>query len=240
MLVAARRSDLRHRPAQPDRDRSGERASIDRRASLLFPRRACSCSPPPPRHGCACCATPGSIPRCRSVASPRTISTTWHRPRSPACWPSARRRTVADRLRGHRQVREGGGGGLRLRLRPRRPAARQAGGRRRTPSSAGSRCAAGWAGCTPVTTSSTWTVARRWVRWRRPSSDSGHRTTRRSRPTSRLASRSRSPVPSRWTAGRQPFIDGIEGDPSNVIGLSMPLLRRLLAQLSVRITDLWC
>lgn len=36
------------------------------------------------------------------------------------------------------------------------------------------------------------------------------------------------------------FIDGIEGDPSNVIGLSMPLLRRLLAQLSVRITDLWC
>jgi septum formation protein len=36
------------------------------------------------------------------------------------------------------------------------------------------------------------------------------------------------------------FIDGIEGDPSNVIGLSVPLLRRLLAQLSVRITDLWC
>jgi septum formation protein len=36
------------------------------------------------------------------------------------------------------------------------------------------------------------------------------------------------------------FIDGIDGDPSNVIGLSMPLLRRLLAQLSVRITDLWC
>ena len=36
------------------------------------------------------------------------------------------------------------------------------------------------------------------------------------------------------------FIDGIDGDPSNVIGLSVPLLRRLLAQLSVRITDLWC
>jgi nucleoside triphosphate pyrophosphatase len=36
------------------------------------------------------------------------------------------------------------------------------------------------------------------------------------------------------------FIDGIDGDPSNVIGLSMPLLRRLLAQLSVRIIDLWC
>jgi septum formation protein len=36
------------------------------------------------------------------------------------------------------------------------------------------------------------------------------------------------------------FIDGIDGDPSNVIGLSVPLLRRLLAQLSLRITDLWC
>jgi septum formation protein len=36
------------------------------------------------------------------------------------------------------------------------------------------------------------------------------------------------------------FIEGIDGDPSNVIGLSLPLLRRLLAQLSVRITDLWC
>jgi septum formation protein len=36
-----------------------------------------------------------------------------------------------------------------------------------------------------------------------------------------------------------PFIDGIEGDASNVIGLSLPLLRRLLAQLDVGITDLW-
>jgi septum formation protein len=36
-----------------------------------------------------------------------------------------------------------------------------------------------------------------------------------------------------------PFIDGIDGDPSNVIGLSLPLLRRLLARLGVRITDLW-
>jgi len=36
-----------------------------------------------------------------------------------------------------------------------------------------------------------------------------------------------------------PFIDGIDGDPSNVIGLSLPLLRRLLAELGVRITDLW-
>jgi septum formation protein len=36
-----------------------------------------------------------------------------------------------------------------------------------------------------------------------------------------------------------PFIDGIDGDPGNVIGLSLPLLRRLLAELGVAITELW-
>jgi septum formation protein len=36
-----------------------------------------------------------------------------------------------------------------------------------------------------------------------------------------------------------PFVNGIEGDPGNVIGLSLPLLRTLLADLNVRITDLW-
>ncbi|GAA4851911.1 Maf family protein [Kitasatospora terrestris] len=36
-----------------------------------------------------------------------------------------------------------------------------------------------------------------------------------------------------------PFVEGIDGDPGNVIGLSLPLLRRLLADLDVRITDLW-
>jgi septum formation protein len=36
-----------------------------------------------------------------------------------------------------------------------------------------------------------------------------------------------------------PFVDGIDGDASNVIGLSLPLLRRLLAELGVLITDLW-
>jgi septum formation protein len=35
------------------------------------------------------------------------------------------------------------------------------------------------------------------------------------------------------------FVDSIDGDPSNVIGLSMPLLRRMLAELGVAITDLW-
>ncbi|MEZ0093412.1 nucleoside triphosphate pyrophosphatase [Streptacidiphilus sp. EB129] len=36
-----------------------------------------------------------------------------------------------------------------------------------------------------------------------------------------------------------PFVDGIDGDPGNVIGLSLPLLRTLLLKLDVRITDLW-
>jgi septum formation protein len=35
------------------------------------------------------------------------------------------------------------------------------------------------------------------------------------------------------------FVDGIDGDHGNVIGLSLPMLRRLLAELGVRITDLW-
>ncbi len=36
-----------------------------------------------------------------------------------------------------------------------------------------------------------------------------------------------------------PFVDGIDGDPGTVIGLSLPLLRRLLAELDIAITDLW-
>ncbi|UUN28830.1 nucleoside triphosphate pyrophosphatase [Streptomyces sp. FIT100] len=36
-----------------------------------------------------------------------------------------------------------------------------------------------------------------------------------------------------------PFVDSIEGDHGNVIGLSLPLLRRLLGELGIRITDLW-
>ncbi|NGN68703.1 septum formation inhibitor Maf [Streptomyces sp. A7024] len=36
-----------------------------------------------------------------------------------------------------------------------------------------------------------------------------------------------------------PFIDGIDGDHGNVIGLSLPLLRRLLREVGVEITDLW-
>jgi septum formation protein len=36
-----------------------------------------------------------------------------------------------------------------------------------------------------------------------------------------------------------PFVESIEGDHSNVVGLSLPLLRRLLAELGTRITDFW-
>jgi septum formation protein len=36
-----------------------------------------------------------------------------------------------------------------------------------------------------------------------------------------------------------PFVDGIDGDPGTVIGLSLPLLRTLLAELDVVLTDLW-
>jgi septum formation protein len=36
-----------------------------------------------------------------------------------------------------------------------------------------------------------------------------------------------------------PFVDGIDGDASNVIGLSLPLLRRLLAELGIPLISLW-
>jgi len=36
-----------------------------------------------------------------------------------------------------------------------------------------------------------------------------------------------------------PFVRRVEGDPSGVIGLSLPLLRTQLARLGVPITDLW-
>lgn len=35
------------------------------------------------------------------------------------------------------------------------------------------------------------------------------------------------------------FVEGIDGDPSNVIGISLPLTRRLLAGVGVRVPDLW-
>jgi septum formation protein len=36
-----------------------------------------------------------------------------------------------------------------------------------------------------------------------------------------------------------PFVESIDGDPGTVIGLSLPLLRRMLAAIGITITDLW-
>jgi septum formation protein len=36
-----------------------------------------------------------------------------------------------------------------------------------------------------------------------------------------------------------PFVDGIDGDHGNVIGLSLPMMRRLLSELDIEITSLW-
>jgi len=35
------------------------------------------------------------------------------------------------------------------------------------------------------------------------------------------------------------FVTGLSGDPHNVVGISLPLLRRMLADLGLRWTDLW-
>lgn len=35
------------------------------------------------------------------------------------------------------------------------------------------------------------------------------------------------------------FVEGVEGDPSNVVGLSLPLVRRLVGRLGVAWVDLW-
>lgn len=36
-----------------------------------------------------------------------------------------------------------------------------------------------------------------------------------------------------------PFVDGVDGDPSNVVGLSLPLFRRLLGDFGISVVDLW-
>ena len=35
------------------------------------------------------------------------------------------------------------------------------------------------------------------------------------------------------------FVDGVDGDPSNVLGISLPLTRQLLAEVGISVTDLW-
>ena len=37
-----------------------------------------------------------------------------------------------------------------------------------------------------------------------------------------------------------PFVEGIEGDHHNVVGVSLPLLRRLLDELGCSVMELWC
>ncbi len=35
------------------------------------------------------------------------------------------------------------------------------------------------------------------------------------------------------------FVEGVDGDPSSVVGISLPLTRRLLAEVGVSVVDLW-
>jgi septum formation protein len=35
------------------------------------------------------------------------------------------------------------------------------------------------------------------------------------------------------------FVEGVDGDPSSVIGISLPLTRQLLADVGVSVVDLW-
>lgn len=35
------------------------------------------------------------------------------------------------------------------------------------------------------------------------------------------------------------FVDGVDGDPSSVIGISLPLTRKLLSRIGISVTDLW-
>ena len=35
------------------------------------------------------------------------------------------------------------------------------------------------------------------------------------------------------------FVRGLEGDPHNVVGISLPVVREMFAELGVRWTDLW-
>ena len=35
------------------------------------------------------------------------------------------------------------------------------------------------------------------------------------------------------------FVEGIDGDPSSVVGIGLPLVRRLLAEVGTSVVDLW-
>jgi septum formation protein len=76
-------------------------------------------------------------------------------------------------------------------------------------------------------------------RSQRPTCASAPRATPRSRRTSRAASRCTSPGRSPSTAARRRSSTASTATPGTVIGLSLPLLRTLLAELDVALTDLW-
>ena len=155
----------------------------------------------------------------------------------------AKARTVAD------QVREAGEGstlvviGWRLRARPRRRRARQAGRhrRRRTPLARHARSRGPC--CAPVTRSCAWaraapaTASRAPWRPRRVSfADLDDATIE-----AYVATGEPLRVAGAFTLDGLggPFVEAIDGDPSNVVGLSLPLVRRLLAEIGIPWTSLW-
>ncbi len=175
-------------------------------------------------------ATPASTPRSWSAASTRT-SGTCVRSRPSRCWPSARRRRWPA-------VRGRSGPGVRFAPRARRSVARQARLRLR-----GHRHVAapfepaGSAPHRPLSDRREIGAAcgrrRQHVDLVRPAGQRGARG---------LCGSGRDAGPGRafGVEGHGgPFVDGIEGSPSNVLGLSLPLFRTLLAEVGVRITDLW-
>ena len=104
---------------------------------------------------------------------------------------------------------------------------------------AGRRCAAAPACCTPVTACATPRPATSPPRRRRPPSTSPTSPTTRSRRTSRTGEPLH--VAGAFTVDGLggAFVTGIEGDHHNVVGLSLPLVRDLLAELGRSWTDLW-
>ena len=59
------------------------------------------------------------------------------------------------------------------------------------------------------------------------------------RPTSPAVNRCRSPARSPSTGSGGWFVDGIDGDPSNVVGLGLSVTHRLFNDVGLAIGDLW-
>ena len=173
---------------------------------------------------------------------------------TPRWWSAGWTRTTVRR-RGHagpggRPGRaEGGGGGrpggrcgggrVRLDARIRRPATWASRRRSARPVSGCGPCGAGTARCTPDTASSTGPPVGGPPGWPAPPCSFG--VTTDAELDAYLATGEAMAVAGAFTLdGRSaPFIDGVDGDPGNVIGLSLPLFRSLLGQLGIAMTDLW-